>query len=108
MEDAKIAEIGHRLYTRRKELGFTQEQIAELAGLHNVTISNIELGKREPELDTYIKLCVTLKISLDFAFTGKEYPYTFDENINRIAHKIGHMTDKQRHALEVLIDSFEK
>ena len=108
MDDKTLIEIGHRLYSRRKELKQTQEQIAEKAGLHNVTISNIELGKREPEFETYIKLCNTLGISLDYVLTGCAYSYTKYEDVNRIAHKLERFNEKQRLAFEGLLDSLNE
>lgn len=108
MDNKTLSEIGSRFHARRKELGLTQEQVAELADLHNVTISNIELGKREPELDTYIKLCHTLQISLDYALTGRAYSYTQYDDINRIAHKLKQYSKDQRLAFENLLDSLRQ
>lgn len=53
MEDL---EIGNRLKLARIERDFTQEQVADLAGVTRQTIGLIEAGKYNPSL----KLCLIL------------------------------------------------
>lgn len=43
--------LGDRVRSLRKELGLTQEQLAERAGLHVTYISGIENGSRNPSLN---------------------------------------------------------
>lgn len=45
------AAIGGRLQARRKELGITQEDAAERAGITVVYLSKIENGRVHPTLD---------------------------------------------------------
>lgn len=105
MEYNELFEIGRRLYMRRKEIGLTQEEVAEKAGLHHVTISNIELGKRVPEFESFVYICRALNISADFILEGKSYQYTKYDDINRIAHKLERFSEDQRRAFENMLDS---
>ena len=41
-----LSEIGFRLYTKRKERGYTQEKLAELMDVTPQTISYAESGKK--------------------------------------------------------------
>lgn len=59
--DAEIAEeFGRRLRSARLAAGLTQEQLAEKAGLHAVTISTLETAKRSGTIPTLIRLCAAL------------------------------------------------
>ena len=44
-KSALVCEIGRRIQARRKQLGLTQEQTAELSGLSQQYIANVENGK---------------------------------------------------------------
>jgi transcriptional regulator with XRE-family HTH domain len=53
------------LRLRRDEMGFTQAELEEKAGLARTTISKIERGKRTPESYTLSKIAMALGISVD-------------------------------------------
>lgn len=64
--DASIAEaFGAELRARRKALGKTQADIAEKAGVHAVTVSLIERGKRQPSLGVSFRLSAALGLPRD-------------------------------------------
>ena len=46
--------------SRRKNIGLTQKQLAELIGVTDVTISRWESGQREPIWSDFVKLCEVL------------------------------------------------
>jgi len=48
--------FGRNLLQRRKRVGLSQEELAELTELHRVDIGVIERGERSPRLDTILKL----------------------------------------------------
>jgi transcriptional regulator with XRE-family HTH domain len=50
---------------RRLASGLTQEALADLSGVHRVTIARLEAGSLDPRLSTVRKLCVALEIDLD-------------------------------------------
>ena len=57
--------VGQKVRKRRKELGFTQERLAEASGLHRTYIAGIEAGKRNISLKNLEKLAKALKVSPD-------------------------------------------
>jgi transcriptional regulator with XRE-family HTH domain len=56
-------EFGKRLKTKRQELGFTQEQLAEKAGLTHSYLGSIERGERNVSLGNIVALAKALMIS---------------------------------------------
>src|ERR1700756_4902787 len=48
---------------RRRELGWTQKELAERAGVGQAVISRIERGRLSPTLDTYARLAAALGLS---------------------------------------------
>ena len=44
-DEAILSEIGHRLIKRRIELGYTQANLADQAGMAKRTVERIEAGK---------------------------------------------------------------
>lgn len=49
----------------RKETGKTQKEIAEVLNITDRTYGHYETGKREPNIDTIIKIADYYKISID-------------------------------------------
>ncbi|MGD1057993.1 MAG: helix-turn-helix transcriptional regulator [Solirubrobacteraceae bacterium] len=61
--------FGKSLQAARKQRDFSQDQLAIAAGLHRTHISLLERGRREPSLDTLVKLCRALGVSPSEAIT---------------------------------------
>lgn len=51
------------LRQRREELGLTQQELAEIAGLTSTAVAMIERGERSPNLDTAARLCWALDVA---------------------------------------------
>ena len=58
--------LGCRLRAARQAAGLTIDQLARSAEVNWMTISNCEHGKNLPTLENAVKLCETLKVSLDW------------------------------------------
>ena len=58
--------VGRRIRESRLSIGFTQEQLAEAAGLSTTYISNIERGLQTASLDVFVPICNALNVSADF------------------------------------------
>lgn len=54
--------LGKRIKEIRKNRGFTQEKLAELAGIEIPSLSNIENGKNYPNNETLEKLSDALSV----------------------------------------------
>jgi transcriptional regulator with XRE-family HTH domain len=55
--------LGLAVKTRRKEFGFTQEELSLRAQLHQRWISNIETGKRNPSYTSIRRLAAGLDLT---------------------------------------------
>ena len=54
--------LGDRLKEFRRQTGLTQEALADLVGVHPLTISHFECGRVEPSLDTLRRLAAALGV----------------------------------------------
>jgi transcriptional regulator with XRE-family HTH domain len=67
MEDNPGKIVAHRVHARRKALGWTQEILAQHAGLRQSAIARIESGKnRNIETNTLMALARALDVSLEY------------------------------------------
>ena len=57
--------IGEKLKSRRTELALTQDEVAKNLHVSRQAISNWELGKNYPDLETIIVISDYYQISLD-------------------------------------------
>jgi transcriptional regulator with XRE-family HTH domain len=58
------AHIGERVHLLRSERDWTQEQLAERAGLHRRTVQDVERGTTRPRLSTCIRIANALDVPL--------------------------------------------
>lgn len=88
--------IGERLQARRKDLGLTQQEVADSLHVTRQTISNWEVGKNYPDLQSIIDLSDLYQISLDLLLKG-------DKNVMK---KLNHDTSVVRMNRLVAISNF--
>lgn len=69
MEDIR-RRFGRAVRVRRKELGVSQEEFADLCGLHRTYMGGIERGERNLSLMNIEKIARALKINLSQLFRG--------------------------------------
>jgi len=67
MEDVRVR-FGKALRERRRKLGVSQEEFADLCGLDRTYVGGIERGERNLALVNIEKLAKALKISLSELF----------------------------------------
>lgn len=58
----ELREFGRRVRDRRVELGLSQEDLAERAGLHRTYISSLEQGRRNVAVHNVVRLAEALDI----------------------------------------------
>ena len=58
-----LCSIGNKLLAIRKKYGFTQSEVAEAAGLSERTYADIERGKVNMKIETFLKICHVLHIT---------------------------------------------
>ncbi|MCF7758334.1 helix-turn-helix domain-containing protein [Paenibacillus xylanexedens] len=83
-------DVGNRIRELRKAKGWTQEQLAEAAGLHYSYIGGVERGDRNISLETLEKIMNGLQVNAEEIFKFKEdseYKRALDEHITLISGK---------------------
>lgn len=63
--------IGQRIRQERKKLDLSQEEFAEIIGLSDYYIGQLERGERQMSLPALVKIANCLHISLDYLIFGK-------------------------------------
>ncbi len=71
--------IGNNLYSYRKRLGLTQEEVAEKAGLALRTYADIERGVANMRVETALRICNALYITPNEILTQNENEMTVHE-----------------------------
>lgn len=101
MNDSKILEqIGKRISDRRRQIGMTQEKLAEIVGLSLQSISCIELGKKGARPENLMNICRALETSADYILFG-----TIDNRyIDEITQKLSQLTKNDFELVSVIID----
>lgn len=95
-------EMGMRIYQRRKQKRWTQEELAEASGVTPQTISSAELGKKALRPENILKICDALEISTDYLLTGR----IVNEDFHAIFEKISVLSPRQFHYLENIINNY--
>ena len=62
--------VGERIRSRRRELGWTQDELARRAGISKSFLSDLENGRRSVSADNLFDIARTLSLSMDFLMTG--------------------------------------
>ena len=91
--------IGKRIQIRRKQQGYTQEQLAEMMNVSIQMISNLERGNKAIRIDNLINLSRILDISTDYILTGKQT----SDDIGTLTDQIAILSDKDRKMIEMLV-----
>lgn len=88
--------IGNRLLIRRRELSYTQEQMAELLGVSTGFYGMIERGEKAPSLEKLIIIYEKLGIDITYLLTK-------DKNRVQIVNYIDSCSKDKQHVFEQLM-----
>ena len=108
MTSTELKEIGIRICNRRKQLNFTQEQIAEQMDVSIQMISNLERGNKAIKIENLVKISEILKVSTDYILLGihtesdknivlEKLSRLSDEDYKMICMLIEYCSNKQKH-----------
>lgn len=95
-----LKEIGKRISERRKVLGYTQEQVAEMMDVSVQMISNLERGNKAIKIDNLLKISSILGVSTDYILKG----VTTDGDSSDLAKAIASLPEKDYRMIELLVD----
>jgi transcriptional regulator with XRE-family HTH domain len=62
--------FGENLVQIRRARRLSQESLAERSGLHRTQISLVETGRRQPGIETVVRLAGALEVSTESLFEG--------------------------------------
>jgi len=62
--------FGKRVRELRKQKGWSQEDLADKAGLHRTYVGTVERGEQNISIDNIEKIAKTLGRSLEYLFKG--------------------------------------
>ena len=86
-----IEKISSLIKTKRKEKGFTQEELANKLGVTEKAISRWETGRGTPDISLLIPLSKELKIEVSELLSGEE-----NKNITKNIEKIIEYEEKSK------------
>lgn len=95
-----LKSMGERIYTQRKALKMTQEELAERIGVSTQMISNLETGKKAIRPENLLKICEALNISADYVLTGNGTNRVVDS----ITEKLAGLSEEELRMVREMID----
>lgn len=72
MNDSVLLKYGQAIRSIRQSKNISQEQLADLSGLHRTYISDVELGKRNVSLENIEKIAYALDMNMSTIFIEVE------------------------------------
>lgn len=94
--------LGLRIMQRRKQKNIKQSELAEIIGVSENQISNIENGKSFPRMQKFMKICEVLNCNPDYLLSGI-IQNSVEENI---IDMISSLSLEEQKTLWKLIDSY--
>ena len=88
---------------KRRECGYTQEQLAGWMDVSIQMVSNLERGNKAIRIDNLVRLSELLQVSADYLLTGQGSERDFQS----LAERIARLPDHDRRLIEVLVDHCE-
>lgn len=76
--DVDNKQIGKRIRKERNKLNLTREEFAEIVGLSDFYVGQLERGERQMSLPAMVNIACCLHISLDYLIFGQtEHGYSY-------------------------------
>ena len=99
--------IGSNIRKYRKQKKFSQEKLAELAGLSPNYVGAVERGEKIPALETFLRLANALEVSADMLLADVLYRnYAVKDSL--LADKLDGLNAKDREKIYAVIDTMVK
>lgn len=97
--------LGNRIRKARIKKQHTQQKLAEMAGISQIYLGEIERGTKMPSLRSFIKIIEALDLSADYVLrdelsSGERYIY------DEIAEKLKNLSPQQRKAASDILDAY--
>lgn len=97
--------LGKRIRETRIKKKYTQQKLAEEAGIGQMYLGEIERGVKMPSLRIFISIVETLEVSADYILkdelsSGAHYVY------DEVSEKLKHLSPKQRKTASEILDAY--
>ena len=97
--------LGNRIREARIKKMYTQQRMAEIAGISQMYLGEIERGTKMPSLRSFIKIIEALDLSADYVLrdelsSGEHYIY------DEITEKLKNLSPQQRKAASEILDAY--
>lgn len=97
--------LGQRIREARLKKKYTQQRLAEKAGIGQMYLGEIERGAKMPSLRMFVKIVEALDISADYILrdnlsSGEHYVY------DEICEKLRSLSPKQRKTASEILDAY--
>lgn len=89
-----IKRSGERIRQLRKEIGYTQERLAQTLNIDRSLLSHIEAGKRGCSIDLLIRLSDVFNVSLDLLVLGRDKTALDTSSRNLLRSDITELIDR--------------
>ena len=100
MTSDELKLIGERICSRRKQLRYTQERLAEEMNVSIQMVSNLERGNKAIKIENLIKLSDILGVSTDYILLGRNTA----GYVMNVADKLSQLSDDNLRLVEHMID----
>lgn len=97
--------LGQRIRAKRKELGWTQDILAEKVDIGSMYLGEIERGVKAPSMKVFIKLVNALEISADDMLCYS-FPAIDESAFDEITQKLDALTPTQCKTAVDLLDAY--
>lgn len=97
--------LGNRIREARIKKLYTQQRMAEMAGISQMYLGEVERGTKIPSLKSFIKIIEALDLSADYVLrdelsSGEHYIY------DEITEKLKNLSPQQRKAASEILDAY--
>ena len=99
-----MRKIGNKILALRKNMGLTQAEIAEKAGLAERTYADIERGNVNMRIETLLKICDALRVTPDAILTEENTALQMKQE--DVIEKLTSCSDKEKQIALALIDTY--
>lgn len=98
--DFDLKSMGKRIQSRRRQLEYTQEQLAELMNVSIQMVSNLERGNKAIRIENLINLSRILNVSVDYLLTGKQNL----DDANELSRQIAQLSERDKRMIMHMVE----
>lgn len=98
--------VGERIKQLRKDLGLTQQQLADKVSVTYIQIGRYETAKSNASADVLQKIAEALNTTTDFLMSGGNAQQLTDKELLKQFKEVEQMNDEDKHLIKTFIDAF--